>query len=403
MRRQELNTPPIVAVFQQRFDETFTRIANGGRTPALWVQYHYMVDVIKIFIRSKRLADHNGHLSCIVTRMLDTFAAAGHHQYAKGARLYCQLMKQFETSPVYKEIFENFIADGNHVVRYSSHDWSGTWCDMCIEQRLMKAAKSEGGLSRGRMKNADSGHKCWVQTLNHSSDVNQRIVESVRMDGPLHIDLAKTRMKRDAEAIVLVLKWFEENNPFDKVRDKKLLVSFSTGFTSTANDAVNAERAAEVGREMQTKLDGQSVTSTMEVKFKVQALSSLRKIPKVNEKKIHLDSLKLFNRLIIFAQRDMTVEASLAYELTPIPLSLFSNKDQKMNKANKAAFSKTSLKKLTVPLDLTDQPCSSLVIDGGWLLYMVKWEQGQTWQEIADSYLHYVEYLGRRSQKITGF
>ena len=192
------------------------------------------------------------------------------------------------------------------------------------------------------------------------------------MDGPLHKDLAKTRMKRDAEAIVLVLKWFEENNPFDKDRDKKLLVSFSTGFTSTDNDAVNAERAAEVGREMQTKLDGQSVTSTMEVKFKVQALSSLRKILKVNEKKIHLDSLKLFNRLIIFAQRDMTVEASLAYELTPIPLSLFSNKDQKMNKANKAAFSKTSLKKLTVPLDLTNQPCSSLVIDGGWLLYMVK-------------------------------
>ncbi len=76
---------------------------------------------------------------------------------------------------------------------------------------------------------------------------------------PLHKDLAKTRMKRDAEAIGLAFKWFEENNPFDQDRDKKLLVSFSTGFTSTANDAVNAERAAEVGREMQTKLDGQSV------------------------------------------------------------------------------------------------------------------------------------------------
>ena len=297
-------TSPIVAVFQQRFEETFRRIADGGRTPALWVQYHYMVDVIKIFIKSERLADHNGHLSCIVTRMLDTFSAAGPHQYAKGARLYCQLMKQLETSPEYKEIFESFIEHGNHVVRYSSHDWSGTWCDICIEQRLMKAAKSEGGLSRERMKNADSGHKCWVQTLNHFSDVNQRMEESVRKHGPLHKDLAKTRMKRDAEAIGLALKWFEENNPFD--RDKKLLVSFSTGFTSTANDAVNAERAAEVGREMQIKLDGQSVTSTMEVKFKVQALSSLRKIPKVNEKKIHLDSLKLFNRLIIFAQRDMT-------------------------------------------------------------------------------------------------
>ncbi|KAI4802962.1 hypothetical protein KUCAC02_006527 [Chaenocephalus aceratus] len=114
----------------------------------------------------------------------------------------------------------------------------------------------------------------------------------------------------------------------------------------------------------------------MEVKSKVQALSSLRKIPKINEKKIHLDSLKSFNRLILFAQRDMTVETSLAYELTPFPLSLFSNTDQKMNKANKAGFSKTSLKELTDPLDLTNQSCSTLVVDGGWLLYMVKWEQG---------------------------
>ena len=135
--------------------------------------------------------------------------------------------------------------------------------------------------------------------------------------GPLHKDLAKTRMKRNTEAIGRALKWFEENNPFDHDRDKQLFVSFSTGFTSTAYGAVNAERAAEVGREMHIKLDGQSVTSTMEMKFKVQALSSLRKIPKVNEKKIHLNSLKLFYRLIIFAQRDMTVETSLQYELTP--------------------------------------------------------------------------------------
>ena len=96
------HTAPIVAVFKQKIEETLKRLAEGGRTPALWVQYHYMVDVIKIFIRTERLADHNGHLSCIVTRMLDTFAAGGHHQYAKGARLYCQLMKHLESSPAWE-------------------------------------------------------------------------------------------------------------------------------------------------------------------------------------------------------------------------------------------------------------------------------------------------------------
>ncbi|CAB4039507.1 Hypothetical predicted protein [Paramuricea clavata] len=263
-------------------------------------------------------------------------------------------MKQLQTTPRFKEIFERFTVYGNHVVRYSCHDRSGTWTDICIEQKLMKAAKSEGGLSRGRMRNSDSGHKCWVQTLNHFSDVNQRMEESVKKHGPLHKDLTKTRMKRDAEAIGLVLKWFEENNPFDHDRDNKLLVSFSTGFTSKEGDAVNAERAVEVGREMQIKLNGQSVTSTMELKFKVQALSPLRKLPKLNEKKIHLNSHKLFNRLIIIAQRDMTVETRSEYELTPFPLSLFSNQDQRMNKVNKAGFSKTSLKELIDPVDLTD-------------------------------------------------
>ena len=59
------------------------------------------------------------------------------------------------------------------------------------------------------------------------------------------------------------------------------------------------------------------------------------------------------------------MENALQYELTPIPLSLFSNKDLKMNKANKVAFSKSSLKGLTDTVDRTDQACQSLVVDGG--------------------------------------
>ena len=342
-------------------------------------------------------------MSCIVTKKFDIFATAGHHQYAKGARLYCQLMKEFETLSNYKETLESFTAHGNHVVRYSSHEWSGTWCDMCIEQTLMKAAKSEGGPSGGRMRNSVSGHRCWVLTISHFSDVNRQMEENVRKYTPIHRDLTKTQMKRDAEAVELALKWLQENNLMDIERNKNLLVSFSTGFTSTGDDSVNAERAAEVGREMQIKLDGQPVTSSMVVKSKVQALSSLRKLPMVSERTIHIDSMKLFNRLIIVAQRDMTVELSLKYELTPFPLSLFSSKDHTMNKPNKADLSKKSLKALVDSLDLINEPCCTLVVDGGWLLYMVKWEQNEIWQEIANRYLRYVQRLGRCSKNIIGY
>jgi len=77
-------TAPIdlFAVFEKRFEETFKKLAEGGRTPALWVLYNYMVDTIKILIRTERLADYNGNLTCIVTRLLHIFSAAG-HQYAK--------------------------------------------------------------------------------------------------------------------------------------------------------------------------------------------------------------------------------------------------------------------------------------------------------------------------------
>ena len=107
------------------------------------------------------------------------------------------------------------------------------------------------------MRNSFSGHKCWVLTLSRFfSDIIQRLEEDVSKYAPLHRDLLKTQMKRDAEAVELALKWFEENMPFDNNRDKELLVSLPTEFTSTESDSVNAERAAEVGMEMQIKLDG---------------------------------------------------------------------------------------------------------------------------------------------------
>ena len=208
-----------------------------------------MVDVIKIFIRSERLAVYDGHLSCIVTRMLNIFSAAGHHQYSKGGRLYCQLMKQLENLPSYKNALESFTAHGNHVVRFSCHEWSGTWCDICIGQTLMKAAKSEWGLSRGRMRNSDSSHKYWVQTLNHFSDVNYLMKVSVKNHSPFHKDLTKTRMKRDSEAIEFALKWLKKAIPSTTIETSLCPSQQNSRLTSTADDAINAERERDWSRE----------------------------------------------------------------------------------------------------------------------------------------------------------
>ena len=148
------NTDPLMAVFEERFEETFKGLAEGGRTLALWVQNNYMADEIKVFIRTEQLADHNGHLSCIVTKMLHIFAAAGHHQCTKGTLL--EPIKELEILSAYKVTLEirTFTCQCEECCLLLQPWMSGTWCDICTEQTLMKAAKSEGGLSIGRKKNS---------------------------------------------------------------------------------------------------------------------------------------------------------------------------------------------------------------------------------------------------------
>lgn len=41
------------------------KIQNRGPTAKLWVQYFYMVSIVKDFIRSERLGDWDGHLKAV--------------------------------------------------------------------------------------------------------------------------------------------------------------------------------------------------------------------------------------------------------------------------------------------------------------------------------------------------
>ena len=390
-----METPIIVTVFEERMPERLKTLAEGGRTPALWVWYFGRINIIKSFIRAERIADHAGHLSCIIS-MLNTFAAAGHHQYAKGARLYVQLMQQRQESPAFQETLTKFTVYGNHAVRFSDHEWSGTWTDIAIETTLMREAKSSGGLNRGRFRN-ESSHKSWVQTLNHFSFIQQKLEGQIKCGVPVHGDLTRAQMEKDNNSVQAMVGWLEEVNPFDNTRDKKTLVSFSTGFSSSSGDPVNADQAEEIGRNIQAKMDGKTALDTMQTKYKVKSLATLRSGPKVNGERLVLDSLRFFNRLIIICEREVKTKEALHFELTPIPMSLF-DKNQKMRKPDKAALAKF-LKAYVEPVE--QPPCASLVIDGGWLLHNVKWEANLTWRNIAESYLRFVKAMGNKHIQIT--
>ena len=78
---------PMAERFRSKIKNVLAQLDNVGRTPSLWCLYHYMVDTIKIFIHAERMGDFTLPLSCITNRMLHVFATAGHHNYAKAARL----------------------------------------------------------------------------------------------------------------------------------------------------------------------------------------------------------------------------------------------------------------------------------------------------------------------------
>ena len=121
---------------------------------------------------------------------------------------------------------------------------------------------------------------------------------------------------------------------------------------------------------MQKKLNGKVPSTTVERKSKVKSLTNLQKLVSRSDGTAPINALKYFNCLVLFAQREDNLESSLGfYELTPIPMSLFLEKDQLMHEGNKALFAKLYLKD---KIDLTDNSqdidADIVVIHGGWLL-----------------------------------
>ena len=374
---------------------TLKQFASTNRTAALWVQYHNQVQLVKDFIRAERLSNFDDHLSS-VTEMLPTFAAAGHSQYAKGARLYIELMDiKLPTGSKFGELFR---VQKLHTVRYNKCLWAGVWTDIAIEQTLMKSIKSRGGLVGGRLRNQSSAHKSWVTLLDHFSDVSRTMdgVDGIKKKGSGHPDTKPAAVKKNKISFMQAKEWFKDRVDFDQ--ETEVLMSFSTGLYSVGDeltDKINCDNVQHFGSMMQEKLDGKNFTEVMETKDKVKNLSLLRKPVKVTDKTIVVESLKLFNRLILITERSGNLNDALKYELTPFPMSLFDEK-QCMRQAKKADLGKY-LKNMSSASNVNSHTFSaySVVIDGGWLLHQCPFQSSETFGSICLKYAGLVKTLAK--------
>ena len=132
---------------EHEYEELKKKLESSSRTAKLWLQYLNYIKILKDFICAERLSNWNLHLNS-VSKMLNLSAATGHRQYAKSACLYLQLMLDLPQSNPW---LHNKLSNCSlHAVRRSDRYWGGLATDLVIEQVMMKAVKSRGGLMHGR-------------------------------------------------------------------------------------------------------------------------------------------------------------------------------------------------------------------------------------------------------------
>ena len=342
------------------------------------------IDIVKLFIRAERTGDWNLHLIS-VGKMLNLFAATGHNNYAKCARLYLQQMMDLPSSHPW--LYEKFAYHGYHTVRRSERFWAGLWTDLVIEQVMMRSIKSRGGLTRGRGM-TEAVRLMWVYKVHRCAEVHDAMTSLTNLKhttSEQHTECGKARARRDTHDTIRLVNWFDSYDPFDLTEPS--LRSISSGLTAQDGDKINCDRAEEVGLEIHRHIDDAEVS---DVSFKrsnqIQGLSHLQKGIKRGQETVHIENANIFSRLIVLADRSDSMESIFHYELTTVPSSLF--KDLYMRKANKSKLALALTNNITNPANVPTDV--QYVLDGGALLHRVWWPTQVSYKDVSKIYNDYI-------------
>lgn len=117
---------PTIEAFEEKFKETFERLTEGGRTPALWVHGRCHQDLHP----NGLITDYNGHPSCIVIRMPDSWWS--------NLKLHLVTRRPLKVSlPMGTTLFVALAVIGlaAEVTTILSKHWWGWPSQKCVEQR----------------------------------------------------------------------------------------------------------------------------------------------------------------------------------------------------------------------------------------------------------------------------
>ena len=313
-------------------------LSSRSRTAKLWIQFLHYSENIRQFVLAERMKNWAGHLDAL-HGMLNLFAATGHTNYAKSARIYLQCMRSLEvTKP---DLLKLFVLEGRHAIQRSAHPLNGLWTDLVIEQCLMASLKTQGGLTHGRGL-TESMQNTWIFTMHHLSAINDAMLTLTsqrRTSSEQHVDLSQSRRMRDTEDLATITSWLEEHNPFSVASAD--LMSIVSGLVAKVDDNIDCDEAEMVGAQLQQSMDSVPFNSAkIKRKEQIKTMETLQPGVRIGTKSFHVDPQVLFQRCVTVAQREGTaIESYFEYEMTPVPSALFSDnfmlKNQKSDLSNK--------------------------------------------------------------------
>ena len=378
-------------------------LEQSSKTANLWLGYQYIVSIIRNIIQTDRLGNWELHLQAL-TVALPIFAAGGHFNYTKSLYLYLQEMNVLEDKNL--DLYQRFKV-GNFVVRRSARPWAGLSADLVIEQELMKALKTTGGLTRGSGM-SEVQRAVWLLSMPICSMYKEKMEEIVNktyVTSKQHKATSFSRTERDKADTQKVILYLQQITPFS--RADSALRNIATGVT--ASDSVSVCEFLSVGTMVLGNMKNAHIFSiSFKRNYSVNTRGHSSHVKTSGGGSI-VPAL-LFQRLMLAAQNsDLDMHHILTYEMCAYPPSLFESLHilRKANKPDlKVAICK-HVQEFASPTDSaeSEQPhehsqvfCETepvvhmrYVLDDGSLLYRVKWKKHSSYAEIAAAYVNIVK------------
>ena len=255
----------------------------------------------------------------------------------------------------------------------------------------MRSLKTKGGLTVGRGMDESIRHHQWVLSLSRTAlilDAMSQLTGAVCKTSEQNHELGASRRKQHYAHFQKMLNWISIRNPF--LVPGENLQSISTGLMSSSQvDNVNCEQAQVIGAKIQKSLDNKLINDdSIKRTEQLKSVASLRNnICKKGGERLP-DPKALFYWMVTIAEREENLDQFFRYELTAEPMSLF--KEGMMRKPDKPSLRKVNMPEEDAMPKKDVAPNSHFVIDGGALLHRVRWQKGDKFISIADTYIKLV-------------